>query len=151
MHDVMALPLDRDGARGAEPGLVQAAQDDPAAFGALYERYLDRVYAYMRVRTRNADDAADLTQQVFLQALAALSRFHDQRVPFAVWLFRIARNSAIDFHRRRREALTWDLLPANLQPVAEGSVEGRYQLEKSGEGGDTMPEAGRSRRLRPPS
>src|SRR5438270_7946671 len=88
-----------------EAALVRAAQDDPAAFGALYEAHVDRVYAYFRSRTENIQDATDLTQQAFLQALDALPRYRPGKVPFAAWLFRIARNLAINFHRRRRPAV----------------------------------------------
>jgi RNA polymerase sigma-70 factor (ECF subfamily) len=99
-----------------EESLVHAAQADPAAFGPLYERYRDRVYAYLRTRSRSEDDAADLTQQVFLHALDALPRYRTRGAPFAAWLLRIARNAAINDHKRHRESIAWDLLPEALHP-----------------------------------
>lgn len=108
-----------------ETALVQAAQADRAAFGPLYECYVDRIYAYLRARTGNAEDAADLTQQVFLQALDALPRYRSGSAPFAAWLFRIARNSAINFHRRHPNTITWDLVPEALQPIVEDDLVGR--------------------------
>src|SRR4051812_21675624 len=83
-----------------EAGLVAAARRDPAVFTQLYHAYLARVYTYLRVRTPTPADAEDLTQQVFLQAWAALPEYHDRGVPFAAWLFRIARNLAVDSVRR---------------------------------------------------
>jgi RNA polymerase sigma-70 factor (ECF subfamily) len=103
---------------GDDDALVRAARADPGAFAGLYHRYLDRVYAYLRARTATAEDAADLTQQVFLQALAALPRYRAAGGGFAAWLFRIARNVAADWHRRRRATVTWDLVPEALQPDA---------------------------------
>ena len=100
-----------------ESALIREAQRERSAFGLLYERYVDRVYAYLRSRTASDDDAADLTQQVFLQALDALPRYRPRGVPFAAWLLRIARNTAINFHRRRRQTTAWDLIPPALQPV----------------------------------
>ena len=41
-----------------------------------------------------------------------------QQLTFGVWLFRIARNEAVDFHRRHRVTVPWDLVPEALQPVA---------------------------------
>ena len=124
MRNVVALPFD-DSARHVsdDAALVRAAQEDRAAFGALYDRYVGRVYAYVRARTTTEDDAADLTHHIFLRALAALPRYRTRTVPFAAWLFRIARNTTIDFHRRQRATLTWDLIPEALQPIAEHNVE----------------------------
>lgn len=102
--------------------LVRAARENRAAFGRLYERYVDRIYAYLRTRAGNVEDAADLTQQVFLQALEALPRYRVGQAPFAAWLFRIARNNAINFHRRRPHAVVWDLVPEALQPVVEDDL-----------------------------
>ncbi len=126
MHTISAAPCDSDvHPVSDDTALVEAARHDPAAFGLLYHRYFDRVYAYLRARTAGEDDAADLTQQVFLQALDALPRYRGQGGAFAAWLFRIARNTATDFHRRRRGMVAWDLLPEALQPRAEHGVEAR--------------------------
>src|SRR4051812_21655706 len=124
MHNIAALPREGDGdPLSDEVALVRAARQEPSAFGTLYDRYLGRIYAYLRARTSNDEEAADLTQQVFLQALDALPRYREGRVPFAAWLFCIARNVAIDAHRRRRTSVAWDLVPEALQPVAAHDLE----------------------------
>jgi RNA polymerase sigma-70 factor (ECF subfamily) len=79
-----------------EDGWIQAAQLDIAAFEPLYLRYRERIYGYLRTRLKSDEDATDLTQQVFLQAMHAPPRYKSRGVPFAVWLFRIARNAAIN-------------------------------------------------------
>ncbi len=113
-----------EGANGADDAaLVRAAQQHPAAFGPLYDRYLDRIHAYLWARTSDAEDAADLTQQVFAQALDALSRYRAGGAPFAAWLFRIARNAATDWHRRRRRTVAWELVPEALHPAAADDPE----------------------------
>jgi RNA polymerase sigma-70 factor, ECF subfamily len=106
-----------------DEGLVAAAQRDPRAFGVFYDRYATQVYRYLRSRTPSDDEAADLTQQVFLRALDALPRYRQRGVPVVAWLFRIARNLATDAHRRRRVTVTWDLVPESLQPVEERGTE----------------------------
>jgi RNA polymerase sigma-70 factor (ECF subfamily) len=102
-----------------ESGLVEAAKADARFFGRLYARYVRRVYRYMRTRTDDEEDAADLTHQVFLHALDALPKYRERGLPFAAWLFRISRNVAADFHRRRQRRATvpWESLPHIFHPV----------------------------------
>lgn len=117
-----------------DAAVVRAAQRDPAAFAPLYVRYHPRVYRYLRLRTATGEEAADLTQQVFLQALDALPGYRERGLPFAAWLFRIARNVATDAHRRRRPALDWDLLPERLHATSDDDPEaallGRERVER---------------------
>jgi len=90
----MQLPRTTD-----ELTLVRAAQTDSQAFGALYDRYIQRVYRYCYYRTNNVPDAEDLTAQIFLAALEALPRYR-QDGHFAAWLFSIARRKVTDYYRR---------------------------------------------------
>jgi RNA polymerase sigma-70 factor (ECF subfamily) len=82
-----------------ESALVRAAQTDAQAFGALYDRYIQRVYRYCYYRTNSPPDAEDLTAEIFLAVLEALPRYR-QDGHFAAWLFSIARKKVADFHRR---------------------------------------------------
>jgi RNA polymerase sigma-70 factor (ECF subfamily) len=114
-----ALSVEREaGPESDEAALVAAAQADPTAFDALYRRYLARVYRYLRAQVGSDEDAADLTQQVFLRALDALPRYRPRGVPFTAWLFSIARHAAIDAYRRKRATVAWEALPEALQPAA---------------------------------
>jgi RNA polymerase sigma-70 factor, ECF subfamily len=109
-----------------EAALIQAAQQDLAAFGPLYARYVDRIYSYLCTRTgqARADEAADLTQQVFLCALDALPRYQPRAgVSVAAWLFRIARNAATDWQRRQRRVIPWQAVPEGLHPAALENAE----------------------------
>jgi RNA polymerase sigma-70 factor, ECF subfamily len=79
--------------------LVEAAQADPARFVDVYERYVDRVYAFVSRRAENRAAAEDITSQVFAQALGAIGRFEWRGLPVSVWLFRIAANALADHWR----------------------------------------------------
>lgn len=105
---------------GEELALVCAAQADPEAFGLIYQRYVDRVFAYTRSHLANNDDAADVTQQVFIRAFQALPRYRATEAPFAAWLFRIAANAITDeFRRNRRPTVALQFLPESLSPPTE--------------------------------
>ncbi len=118
-----ALAAGGDAAAGDEAILVRAARADPAAFEALYGRYHARLYRYLRTRAATDEDAADLTQQVFLRAWAALPRYRERGLPFAAWLFRIARNAAANAARGRREAVPLGAVAATLIAAEEDEPE----------------------------
>jgi len=83
--------------------LVERVQGgDPAALGALYDRFADRVYRFSLFRVGNHADAEDLTQRTFLKMIEALPRYQRRGIPFEAWLFRLARNATIDLLRGRR-------------------------------------------------
>jgi RNA polymerase sigma-70 factor (ECF subfamily) len=79
--------------------LVDAAKKDPAAFGALYEIFVDRIYSYIYYKVGNQPDAEDLTARTFENALRAIKRFNSRGVPFSAWLYRIAHNLVANYHR----------------------------------------------------
>jgi RNA polymerase sigma-70 factor (ECF subfamily) len=80
---------------------VLAAQADRAAFGALYRRYLDRVYGYCFYLLGDHHDAEDVTERTFVAALAAIDGFRDEGASFRAWLFRIAHNQLANTLRTR--------------------------------------------------
>ena len=70
-------------------------------FGELVDRYRTQIVNYVCRMLGNYEDAVDLSQDVFLKAYSALGSYRPQ-YPFPAWLFRIARNAAIDEIRKRR-------------------------------------------------
>lgn len=108
-----------------EAAWIKAAQADISAFEPLYVRYHDQIYRYLRTRLKSDDDAADLTHQVFLQAMYALPRYKQWGVPFAVWLFRIARNAAINAASSRLHTVPWEGLPEVLDLSEQTDPEAR--------------------------
>ncbi len=71
------------------------------AFDALYERYHQPLYRYLRSILRTDADAQDALQSAFAGAFAALSRTQ-RDAPVRPWLFRIAHNESVSLIRRRR-------------------------------------------------
>jgi len=81
--------------------LAEAARASPAAFKALYERYVTIVYRYCLARLRNPAAAEDATSDVFLKAWRNI-RSRREGGRFAAWLMVITRNTVADAARRSR-------------------------------------------------
>ena len=71
------------------------------AFREILERYRGPIYNLCYRMTRNAEDARDMGQEVFIKVFSLLDRF-DENYAFSSWLFRIATNHCIDHLRRNR-------------------------------------------------
>jgi RNA polymerase sigma-70 factor (ECF subfamily) len=82
--------------------LVEQARQDPAAFGALYDRYVDRIFVYTARLMQDDAAAQDVTAVTFEKALRHIRRYEWQNKSFAAWLYRIARNEAISRLRRQK-------------------------------------------------
>jgi RNA polymerase sigma-70 factor, ECF subfamily len=89
----------RDSAGNSDDVLVRASQQgDTEAFGQLYRRYARMVHGVLLSRV-HATDVEDLVQDVFVRALPRLRSLRET-ARFGPWLAAIARNMAVDFHRR---------------------------------------------------
>lgn len=96
---------------------------DTEAFSVLYMRYFDRVYGYLRVALRDAHEAEDAAQAVFVKVIEALPTYERREQPFRAWLFRIVRNHAVDSLRRQQwvEAEDPEQLERRRQPLEDES------------------------------
>jgi RNA polymerase sigma-70 factor (ECF subfamily) len=97
--------------------LVERAQGgDGAAFGLLYDRYVDTVFRFIYFRVGSRPLAEDLTADTFLRALKRINSFTWQGRDLGAWLVTIARNLVADHFksgRYRLEVTTGDVLDAD--------------------------------------
>jgi RNA polymerase sigma-70 factor (ECF subfamily) len=109
--------------------LITRAQEQPEAFGVLYERYVDRIYSYICYRTGNNQDAEDLTARTFYRAMNHFPAYEDRGAPLSAWLYRIAHNLVANWHRdhSRRQMVSLEDLVLRA-PRAKGPV---ARIEKS--------------------
>ncbi len=88
--------------------LALEAKTDSAAFGRLYDLYVQPVYRYLYSRVGSVHEAEDLTSQTFIAAFEALPKYHE-RGYFAAWLLQIARSKMNDQYRKRKRELPLEM------------------------------------------
>ncbi|MEN8239325.1 MAG: RNA polymerase sigma factor [Actinomycetota bacterium] len=80
--------------------LLERSADDPAAFAALYERWVEKMLAYFYRRTWDGEVAADLTAETFAIAFTKRRRFVRTAAPGGAWLYGIASRELKRYRRR---------------------------------------------------
>ena len=83
--------------------MLQCASGDRNAFTQLMNRYKQSVYTFIISKTGDRDNAADLTQDVFIKLFHAVKSYKPNS-RFTSLLFRIAQNVVIDSIRAKKRA-----------------------------------------------
>ena len=77
---------------------IQRKQDREAA-NLLVERYYKEIYAFAFRQAGEKELAMDLTQEIFITILQAISSFDAKKAGFRTWAYRIAANKITDYYR----------------------------------------------------
>ncbi len=103
--------------------IEKAKKGQNEAFAQLYDKYVERIFRFIYLKTFHKADSEDLTQQVFLKAFQNIKKYSYQGFPFSSWLYKIALNVVIDYYRQNKseEIKVSDLLfelkeEGNLNP-----------------------------------
>ena len=103
----------------SESELIRLArQGDRDAFGQLAARYEKPVYHQALRLVGNAQDAADVTQEVFFKAWRTLPSFRGD-CALSTWLYRLTDHAAIDLLRREKKRTGTVSLDDDHQPVSD--------------------------------
>jgi len=97
-----------------EEQAIRACQKgDLEKFGALYDKYIGKIYDFIYFRLHHQQQAEDLTSLVFLKAIEKISSYNFNKGAFSTWLYKIARNALIDHFRSTKKEqnleTVWDL------------------------------------------
>ena len=107
---------DPDGERDDLALLEAHIAGDPAAFGELFARHRDRLWAVALRTTGNPEDAADALQDALISAFRRAESFRGDSA-VTTWLHRIVVNACLDRLRRAKVRLA-DPLPDDLEERA---------------------------------
>jgi RNA polymerase sigma-70 factor (ECF subfamily) len=99
-----------------EPGASGVALD----IAALYERYRSGLQYYVTRIVGNEEDARDIVQDAFAKVLSKPAAFDPSKGRFSTWIYRVARNLALTFVRRRNESQTIHLTEEDADESDEG-------------------------------
>jgi RNA polymerase sigma-70 factor, ECF subfamily len=87
--------------------VLAAREGDAAEFARLYEHIAPAVFTWANLRLRPEQkavlDPTDLVQEVWLRAWRKIEDFDADRIPFRFWIFRIAKNVALEASRQARK------------------------------------------------
>ena len=112
-------PEPRAAVESPESALVRSVlAGDRDRFGRLYELYAPLVHGVLLARLPRSE-VEDTVQEIFLHALRKLHTLRDANL-FGPWIAMIARNRAVDFHRRSRETIPVDDCTEQLQSRDSG-------------------------------
>ena len=81
----------------------QAQQGDKAAFERLYNMHHEAIFSYIYYRVGNAQQAEDLTGDVFVKMVDKIDTFTSGTRPFLAWLYTVAGNLVRDTMRRQQK------------------------------------------------
>jgi RNA polymerase sigma-70 factor (ECF subfamily) len=102
-----------------EEAMILAAQKDLQLFSALYEKYYGQILKFVYQRVTTKEDAYDITQQIFLQAMLSLHKYEIRGFPFSSWLYRIALNEMNQLFRKNKKQRGINLEEKHLKTIVE--------------------------------
>ena len=119
---------------------IKYAQKDPRGFEPLYSKYYEQILRYIYQRIDDKDTAYDITSQVFLKALNNIHKYEYRGVPFASWLYRIAKSELYQSFRDKKARRTVNVDTTHLANVMEeieepvgGEIERKILLQLIGQ------------------
>ncbi len=103
---------------------------DSYAAVEFYHLYSPKIISYLSKKLPTSEDAEDLTNDVFLEAIDSLSLLKNKNA-ITAWLYRIAHNKIVDFYRKRKiKSLLLSKMPF-LEVVASEINQPEFQFEKN--------------------
>ena len=123
------VPAHEDSAAADRALAERWQQGDHAAAESLIRRYLPRLHGFVAARAASTHEAEDVTQEVFAAVSRQIARYRPE-LPFAAWIYGIARRKIADAWRGHRPVESFEprhegvdeRTPARLRESAEDAA-----------------------------
>lgn len=114
----------------SEIAIIEQAKHDPAAFGVLYDRYVERIYRFVYSRVHERCLAEDISEEVFLNALKNIAKYRYTGACFSAWLYKIACNAIVSHYRRAKSEVALESA-SHLADGTDGVLEEVVRRDRS--------------------
>ncbi|AKA35774.1 MAG: sigma-70 family RNA polymerase sigma factor [Muricauda sp.] len=98
------------GTNALQDTIKKAKEGNQIAFSTLLDTFWNDVYAFQLVRTKNENDAEDITIRTFSKAFDKIATY-DDAYEFKTWLITISKNLHVDLIRKRKRNILADIEP----------------------------------------
>jgi RNA polymerase sigma-70 factor (ECF subfamily) len=124
----------------------RCASGDPAAWEEIVQRFHRRIYNICYRFAGSADDAQDLTQEVFIKVYRTVGSFDGEKASFNTWVTTVTRNLLVDHYRKRRNDRATDSIDAVQGTGEDGPTLGE-RLASDGPGPEAQVESRERREM----
>ena len=110
--------------------IQKAKEGSQIAFSTLLDTFWNDVYGFQLMRTKNENDAEDITIRTFSNAFDKINTY-DEAYEFKTWLITISKNLHVDLIRKRKRSLLDEVEGDEVKKVLDEtpSVEDRLIIE----------------------
>ena len=123
--------------------LFREEKSKERAFELIIKKYEQKIYWLIRRYVNDHNDADDLMQEVFIKIWKGLANFREDSQLYT-WMFRIASNECVNFHRKNKQKVQVAIEDVNEQEfinqVGDNPMDGNKIQQKLQLALDTLPE-----------
>lgn len=80
-------------------------EGDERAAERVFNHFSPVIFRYLARRISNRETSEELTQEIFLKIIKKIDRFDKNQGNFSAWVWKIAKNTLIDFYRQKKEVI----------------------------------------------
>ncbi len=113
--------------------IKEAKAGNCQAFSLIYQKYGKQIFSFIYWRTSDIHLAEDILQDVFLKAWNNIKTYKIKGGSIKAWLYRIARNTVIDYYRVKKQTISLDDVSfelASSETKATELVDLKIELKK---------------------